>query len=134
MVKPGKRISQVNEVSERLSINVSSPEVLTQLILDLSLYTSSEQVIYKLELYSRELIFNLHYKRLNLLMYCKGQQGLAVSNLNFPIRSQFQRPALSKFIKDGSPTSQRRESTTTTTWDVIHSPNAIRRLDLINFN
>ena len=86
MVKPGKSISQVNEVSERLSINVSSPEVLTQLILDLSLYTSSEQDIYKLELYSRELIFNLHHKRLNLLMHCEGQQGLAVSNLNFPIR------------------------------------------------
>ena len=92
-----KYIIQVNELSERLSINVSSPEVLTRLILDPSLYTSNEQDIYKLELHSRELVYNLHYKRLKLLTYCEGQRGLAVSDLNLPIRSQFQRPAWSKF-------------------------------------
>ena len=92
-----KYIIQVNEVSERLSINVSSPEVLTRLILDPSLYTSNEQDIYKLELHSRELVYNLHYKRLKLLTYCEGQRGLAVSDLNLPIGSQFQRPARSKF-------------------------------------
>ena len=72
-----KYFIQVNEVSERLSINVSSSEVLTRLILDPSLYTSNEQDIYKLELHSRELVYNLHHKRLKLLTYCEGQRGLS---------------------------------------------------------
>ncbi|MEW8547407.1 MAG: reverse transcriptase domain-containing protein, partial [Candidatus Thiodiazotropha sp.] len=75
-------IGQVREMTERLLLDISSPDVLTRLILDPSVYTECDSDIYKIELHSRELIDTLHYKRLNLLLACDRQWGLAVSGLN----------------------------------------------------
>ena len=49
-----KFVDQVSEISEKLLVDMLPPEVLTHLILDLSVYTNSEQDIYKLELHSRD--------------------------------------------------------------------------------
>ena len=74
----------IEPIADRLHIDLSSPDAVTRLILDPSVYTESVLDITNLEIQSRELIDILHRKRLRLLTLPEEQQGPVASILICP--------------------------------------------------
>ena len=71
--------NRIQVIVDRHHIDIASPDVVTQLILDPSVYLSNKTDIDLIELYSRELISSLHRTRNKLLSSKEKQQSLAVS-------------------------------------------------------
>ena len=79
-----KYLRLIEPIADRLHIDLSSPDAVTRLILDPSVYTESVLDITNLEIQSRELIDILHRKRLRLLTLPEEQQGPVASILICP--------------------------------------------------
>ena len=71
--------NRIQVIVDHRHIDIASPDVVTQLILDPSLYLSNKTDIDLIELYSRELISSLHRTRNKLLSSKEKQQSLAIS-------------------------------------------------------
>ena len=115
-----KKIQSITEVDIGNMVPMCD---VTQLILDPSLLFTSETIIDKIELHSREFISILHKLRSKILLEKDRQQGLASSVFNhFRGSSSKQQSYAFRIVRknnknilrliDGSPISNRRDTTT----------------------
>ena len=115
-----KKIQSITEVDIGNMVPMCD---VTQLILDPSLIFTSETIIDKIELHSRELISILHKLRTKILLEKDRQQGLASSVFNQfrgssskqqRLRIQNSKKNNKNILRliDGSPISNRRDTTT----------------------